>query len=95
LYRRFRQEKALRFRQTPLIVVLSEAMLFVLGATSYYLIAAHLVTVPNALATVLVFQSFWNALNEQTCNPLQALEFAHFQVMGSLVDQWRQMGQLF
>jgi hypothetical protein len=26
---------------------------------------------------------------------LQALEFAHFQVMGSLVDQWRQMGQLF
>jgi len=64
LYRNYRQEKAIRFRQTLLIVASSWAILFALGAIPYLLIATHLAGMPNVSPTVAAFQNIWNALFE-------------------------------
>lgn len=64
LYRRFRQEKAIHFRQTLVIVALSWAILFLLGAIPYLLIAASLAADPEVTPTIQDFQSIWNALFE-------------------------------
>lgn len=64
LYRHNRQQKAIRFRQTLLIVALSWAILFVLGAIPYLLIASQLAAMAETSATVRAFQNVWNALFE-------------------------------
>jgi trk system potassium uptake protein TrkH len=64
LYRLNRQEKAIRFRQTLLIVAASWAILFAIGAIPYLLIAIRFADMPSASPTILAFQNGWNALFE-------------------------------
>lgn len=62
LFWRFRQEKAIRYRQTLLVVALSWAVIFAIGTLPYWLIALSLDG--DTAATISAFRDVWNALFE-------------------------------
>lgn len=64
LYRRHRQQKAIRYRQALFMVALSWAVLFLIGSIPYLLIAQRMDNLAIAVPTVSTFQNVWNALFE-------------------------------
>ncbi len=64
LYRRYRQRKAIRYRQTLVIVALSWAMIFALGTIPYVSVAEAQDFGTDPDNTLAVYQNVWNALFE-------------------------------
>jgi trk system potassium uptake protein TrkH len=64
LYRRYRQRKAIRYRQTLVIVALGWAIIFAFGTIPYLSIAEAQEFGTNPEATLVVYQNIWNALFE-------------------------------
>jgi trk system potassium uptake protein TrkH len=64
LYRRYRQRKAIRYRQTLVTVALSWAIIFALGTIPYLSVAESQEFTTEPEATLAVYQNVWNALFE-------------------------------
>ncbi len=64
LYRRYRLRKAMRYRQTLVIVALSWAIIFAIGAIPYLFVAESQPASATSQTTVTAYYSVWNALFE-------------------------------